>query len=250
MNISISINGKEETVGKGEYLVTVLRRLGMRVPALCYHPALKKPVGACRLCAVEIQFGDKPSKIQRSCVVRARAGMRVLTESDAIRAVRTRAMNVLLAYAPQSEVLHKIAGEFGLDTRLPPDGCIRCHLCYRICAELVGASALKPEHRGGRLYIVPVIGQCIGCGTCANLCPTKAIKIEDHNGIRTITIRNEVIGQHALERCEGCGRLYATSKFLSHIEQRTQPVHPDVKEHHRYCPVCAKLFSDRVRRLV
>jgi NADH dehydrogenase/NADH:ubiquinone oxidoreductase subunit G len=250
MTISIFIDGKKETVEKGEYLLTALRRLGKRVPALCYHPALKKPVGACRLCTVEIQLGEKPPKIQRSCIARTRPGMMIITKSDVIRAARSRAMNALLAYAPQSEVLHKIAGEFGFDTKLSPDGCIRCHLCYRVCTELVGAGALKPEHRDGHLYIVPVPGHCIGCGTCANVCPTKAIKILDHDGIRTISIRDEVIGQHALERCEGCGRLYATSKFLSHIQQRTDPGHPDVKEHHRYCPVCAKLFSDRMRRLM
>jgi bidirectional [NiFe] hydrogenase diaphorase subunit len=249
MSIAIIIDGKEETVEKGEFLLTVLRRLGKRVPALCYHPALKKPVGACRLCAVEIRTGDKPAKIQRACIVKTKPEMRVVTEGEEIRAAQSRAMNTLLAYAPQSEALFKLATEFGLDTHPPPDGCIRCHLCYRVCADLVGASALKLEHRDGRPYIVPIPGHCIGCGTCANICPTDAIKVSDHDNVRTISIRDEVIGQHPLERCEGCGKMYATPKFLTHIEQRTLPVHPDVKEHHHYCPTCAKLFSDRVRRL-
>jgi hypothetical protein len=33
---------------------------------------------------------------------------------------------------------------------------------------------------------------------------------------------------------------------MNYIHERTLP-HPDVKIHHRYCPTCAKLFSDRVQ---
>lgn len=249
MTIPIIIDGREETAEEGTYLLTALRQLGKRVPALCHHPALKKPVGACRLCAVEIQVKENPAKIQRACIAKIKPEMRVTTEGDEIRAARSRAMNALLAYAPQSETLFRIAQEFGLDTQPLPDGCIRCHLCYRVCSDLVGADALKLEHREGRPFIVPIPGHCIGCGTCANICPTNAIKVHDHDTVRTISIRDEIIGQHPLERCEGCGRLYATPKFLAHIEQRTLPVHPDVKEHHKYCPTCAKLFSNRVRRL-
>ena len=137
--------------------------------------------------------------------------------------------------------LLKLAASYGIEIPFQPDGCIRCHLCERVCREIVGADALKMVKREGRKYIVPVEGACIGCGTCANICPTQAIRIEDKETVRTISIRDEIIGMHPLERCEGCGKRFATPKFLEYIHHRTLH-HPDVKEHHQYCPSCAKLF--------
>jgi bidirectional [NiFe] hydrogenase diaphorase subunit len=64
--------------------------------------------------------------------------------------------------------------------------------------------------------------------------------------VRTISIRNEVIGRHPLETCEGCGRRFATPKFLEVAHERAVDHHPDVKEHHRWCPECAKRLSARV----
>jgi ferredoxin len=115
-----------------------------------------------------------------------------------------------------------------------------------VCKEIVGPGALKMVKRDGKNFVVPIEGICIGCGTCANLCKTGAIRVEDKDNVRTITIRDEVVGRHPLERCEGCGKLFATPKYLNYIEKRTAP-HPDVKEHHKYCPTCAKMFSDRIK---
>ena len=60
--------------------------------------------------------------------------------------------------------------------------------------------------------------------------------------MRTISIRDEVIGRHPLETCEGCGRRFATPKFLEVAHERAVDHHPDVKDHHRYCPECASGF--------
>jgi len=139
-----------------------------------------------------------------------------------------------------------LAKSYGIDPGPPPDGCVRCRLCIRVCKEIVGPAALKMEKRDGMNYVVPIEGLCIGCGTCANICPTKVIAVEDKESMRTISIRDEVIGRHPLERCEGCGKLFATPRFLDHIHKRTAG-HTDVKAHHNYCPTCAKLFSDRIR---
>ena len=138
---------------------------------------------------------------------------------------------------------------YGVDPGPPPDGCIRCRLCIRVCKEIVGPGALKMEKREGQNFVVPIEGLCIGCGTCANICPTKVIQVDDRDNVRTILIRDEVVGRHPLERCEGCGRLYATPKFLDHVHDRTAAHHADVKAPHHYCPTCAKLFSDRIKSM-
>ena len=75
--------------------------------------------------------------------------------------------------------------------------------------------------REGINYVIPSEeGPCIGCGTCTSICPTGAIIFEDKGNVRTILIRDEVIGRHPLERCEMCGRNFATAKFLKTCRTR------------------------------
>ncbi len=62
---------------------------------------------------------------------------------------------------------------------------------------------------------------CIGCGTCANICPTHVITATDRDAVRSIAIKGDVLCQLPLERCEGCGKRYATTRFLHHVEDVT-----------------------------
>jgi Fe-S-cluster-containing hydrogenase component 2 len=188
----------------------------------------------------------KPPEAKRACLLKAHPGLIVQTESVAIQAVREKAMRALLKQAPQSERLIHLAQEFGLRIDPAPDGCIRCLLCERVCKEVVGAKALKLGKRDGQRLIEPVEGLCIGCGTCANICPTHVIRITDDESVRTISIRDEVIGRHPLATCEGCGKRFATPKFLEIAHDRAVDHHPDTKEHHRWCPECSKRLSPRV----
>jgi len=242
--IPLTVNGTAHEVEPDRNLLTELRRLGYEIPAVCYHPALKDPVAACRLCAVEVEQPGARPKIRLACVLKTADGMDVKTDSAGVHEARNRAMQRLLQFAPDSERLRGLAERFGIDTGPLPDGCIRCHLCERVCRDVVKADALHMEKREERSFIVPVPGRCIGCGTCANVCPTDAIRVVDRDGVRTVLIRDEVIGRHPLARCEACGRTFATPRFLDHVHATSAP-HPDVKAHHRYCPTCAKLFSDR-----
>ena len=246
--ITLTIDGKPYQTDKGQTVLAVLKENGIRIPTLCFHPALK-PSGSCKLCAVEVPGRSSGRQITMlSCILKAKEGLVIKTEGELVAKARVRAFRRLLQMAPQSEVLSAMAESYGVDTGIPPDGCIRCRLCIRVCKEIVGPGALRMEKRNGQDYVAPVEGQCIGCGTCANLCPTQVIAVEDRDNVRTISIRDEVIGKHPLERCEGCGRLYATPRFLDHVHQRTSP-HPDVKHTHNFCPTCAKLFSDRVESI-
>ena len=242
---AIDIDGIKTEVHEGQTVLEVLRQIGVDLPTLCYHPALK-PSGACKLCAVEVpgRATGKPTTML-SCILRVSEGLHVKTTGEAVDRARTLAIRNLLRMAPQSQKIITLAEKNGIPTGTPPDGCIRCRLCIRVCKEIVGPGALKMEKRNGQNFVVPIEGQCIGCGTCANLCPTAAILVEDKDNVRTVTIRNEIIGRQPLERCEGCGRVYATPRFLEHIHRRTQS-HTDVKVHHSYCPTCTKLFSDRI----
>lgn len=242
----IIVNGNRIDADGDKHVIDILREQGIDVPALCYHPALS-PAGECKLCAVEATYPDKPAQIKLACVLKPAEGLEIRTDSDQVTRARTTAFRNLAKFAPESPVIRRLAEKHGINMGAPPDECIRCRLCVRACKELVGANALKIEKRNTVRYIVPRSGnRCIGCGTCASICPTGAICQEDSNGLRVIYIRDEIIGQNPLLQCENCGRYFATPKFLSRIEERTED-HPHVKEHHRYCPTCAKLLSDRIK---
>ena len=242
----ITIDDREYEVEEGLTVLEVARSNGLEIPTLCYHPSLK-PSGSCRLCAVEMagRASGRPITML-ACILKVKEGMSVKTQSEAVERARKRAFQNLLKLAPQAEKIIELAYAYDVDPGPPPDGCVRCRLCIRVCKEIVGPGALKMEKRDGVNFVVPIEGRCIGCGTCANICPTDVILVEDHDNARTISIRHEIIGKHPLERCEGCGKLYATPKFLDHIHQRTVS-HTDTKTHHHYCPTCTKLFSDRIK---
>lgn len=243
--IRIIIDDHEFDAVEGRTVLETARANGIRIPTLCYHPALK-PSGSCKLCAVEVMGKTGRPTTMLSCILKVTDGLNVRTQGELVTRARTKAFRDLLQMAPQSLTIRKLAEDYGIDPGPFPDGCIRCRLCIRVCKEIVGPGALKMEKREGKNFVVPIEGLCIGCGTCANICPTKVIRTEDKEGIRAISIRDEVIGRHVLERCEACGNLFATQKFIKHVKDRTTP-HPDVKEHHLYCPTCAKLFSDRIK---
>ena len=244
--VTITIDDREYQAEEGASVLEVARAHDIAIPTLCYHASLR-PSGSCRLCAVEVPGRSSGRQVTMlACILKAKDGLVVKTQSEAVNRARTRAFRNLLQMAPQAESIVALAKSYGINPGPPPDGCVRCRLCVRVCKEIVGPGALKMEKRDGLNYVVPLEGLCIGCGTCANICPTDAIIIEDHKNVRTISIRNEVIGKHPLERCEGCGKQYATPKFLNHIHKRTSS-HTDVKAHHNYCPTCAKLFSDRIK---
>ncbi len=247
--VTIKINGQRYEVEEEKRLLLILRERGIKVPSLCFHQALI-PAESCKLCVVEIKEQGKPVQSRLSCSVKPVEGMEITTESSMVHKLRNNAIGDLLKMAPYAEVIHRLGLEFGLTTGIKPDGCIRCQLCVRVCKDIIGANALKIIKKEEMLYVAPSeTGTCIGCGTCANICPTGAIRTEDKENVRTILIRDEVIGKHLLERCELCGRYYATILFLEHVKA-CEGSHPDEKEHHQHCPTCAKLYVKQKFRIM
>ena len=241
--IEITIDHQKIMTRKNQTILQVAKENGIKIPHLCFHPALK-PSGSCKLCGVEVASPSGRQVVMLSCILKVKENLDIKTDSEQVKAHRIKAFNSLLQMAPDASRIRQLAQEFGVAVTPPPDGCIRCRLCVRVCNEIVGARALKMVKTKTGSRVVPEPGQCIGCATCANLCPTHIIQVTDQDNVRTVSIKEDIIGQLPLERCEGCGKMYATSRFLHHVEKSTGQ-HPDTKEHHHLCPTCVKLMSTR-----
>jgi NADH dehydrogenase/NADH:ubiquinone oxidoreductase subunit G len=241
--VGLIINGVAHNVPEGTTVLEAARQAGIDIPTLCHHPALK-PVGSCKICVVELADRSGPT-VRPSCLLKVREGLTVMTDSPLARQARAKALVELARMAPQSRTILDLARRYGVELPEQADGCIRCRLCLRVCRDVVGQGALAVERRGDQSFIVPVDGRCLGCGTCANICPTGAIRLEDHDQIRTIMIRDEVIGRLPLVRCEVCHRMFATETFRQRVADLSTRNHPDVKEHHQRCPTCTKIMSTR-----
>ena len=93
------------------------------------------------------------------------------------------------------------------------DICQGCGLCELACSE-IGAEALRmvpAAGAGNRLVFADFTRpaeRCIGCGACAALCPTAAIRVEDADGTRATVITGTVVRRHLLETCPACGAAY------------------------------------------
>jgi bidirectional [NiFe] hydrogenase diaphorase subunit len=232
--VTFTIDGRKVQAVQGEPVLDVARRSGIEIPSLCHNEALK-PFGYCRICIVEV-IRNGQSRIAPSCTTSADEGIEILTTNEKILQQRRARLELMLSRAPKAPLLLKMAEEMGVTPPVPrqdADNCIACGLCVRTCKEVVGANALAFQKKGD----IRVVGlqlhdgtiTCIGCGTCAYICPTKVIEMKDEGNVRTIW-NNKFI----MRACKSCGAYWIPQKQIEHICQiSTTPL-----EYFDYCPDC------------
>jgi len=214
-NVTLTIDGKNISCLPGISILEAAEKYGIRIPTLCYHPALK-PYGACRLCLVE---DEKSGRLMASCVTPVAPGMTIRTDSSRIKTHRTNIVRLMMAEHPESCLvcskgnrcqLRQIAAQLGVgQTDLYPmphykpmeqanpfiirdlNKCILCGKCIRADHELVVVGAIDYNLRGFNSRPATVHDRplehsnCTICGTCVSLCPTGALAVRNTRYVGT-----------------------------------------------------------------
>jgi len=199
--ITLTINDQTVTVPKGTTILAAAAAVGVKIPTICYHPALTPPA-ICRLCTVEVE-GQRV--LQPACVVPVAEGMVVKTESERARSGR----KVILELLASTVDLHdapdirqyldhyqadpeRFAGGVRREFDVFQDNpfyirdysqCVMCWRCIQVCAEDVQHTfALTWGKRGIHSHVATFYDEdmpdttCVFCGNCVGVCPTGALK--------------------------------------------------------------------------
>src|SRR5512147_2814409 len=94
--IRFIIDGKHIEAREGKSVLESALAGGIYIPHLCHHADLP-PIGACRLCVVEI---DGMEGLQTACTTPISEGMVVNTRSETIDHMRRLAIELMLAGHP------------------------------------------------------------------------------------------------------------------------------------------------------
>jgi NADH-quinone oxidoreductase subunit G/NADP-reducing hydrogenase subunit HndD len=208
--MQIEVNNKLYDTTRGETILDVLNRNGIKVPTLC-HMKDYFPSGACRMCVVE---NEATGKLITSCSYPVEDGMKIRTHSARVVESRKMIVELLLSNHPDDCLYcvrngnctlqdmskeHKvterrIAGlknNFNKDLSSPsitrdPDKCILCGRCVRVCEEVMDVSAIDYINRGSKTLIGTTFNKglntssCVNCGQCIMVCPTGALTEKGH----------------------------------------------------------------------
>lgn len=209
MNIKLTINGIPCEAPQGSTILEAAKLNHIHIPTLCYLEGIHK-FGTCRICVVEVEGARN---LQASCMVEARDGMVIHTNSKRVRDARKVMYQLLISDHNQDCLacdrnqdceLQALGRELGV-TENPFFGdrnengidisesitrdmtkCILCRRCVSVCNNIQGVGVLNAENRGFATIIAPAANQPLGasdcafCGQCTIVCPVGALKETSH----------------------------------------------------------------------
>ncbi len=205
--ITLVVDGVEVPATEGAMLVDAAKGGDVEIPVFCYEPKLGGPIGACRMCLVEV---EGIPKLQTACSTPVRDGMVVYTQTDRVQEAQNAVVEFLLVNHPLDCPVCDKGGECPLQdismgwgagrsrvtdpkrhfrkpvplsplVRIDRERCILCYRCVRFSQEVAEDEQLQLLERGSRSYvgtfddrpyIAPFHGNII------ELCPVGALTSE------------------------------------------------------------------------
>ena len=95
--ITFTIDGREVQAPVNTMLVDAAKHGDVEIPVFCYEPKLGAPVGACRMCLVEI---EGIPKLQTACSTPVKDGMVVHTQTQRVHEAQRAVVEFLLINHP------------------------------------------------------------------------------------------------------------------------------------------------------
>jgi NADH-quinone oxidoreductase subunit G len=201
--INLTIDGRSVSVPPGTLVWKAAQELGIEIPIYCYHPKMD-PLGACRMCFVEI---EKMPKVTTACTTVVSEGMVVRTDTPKVKKARAGTLEFLLISHPLDCPICDKGGECDLQDftqRYGPGGsrfdlakrhflkpipvsdnilldrerCIACQRCVRFCQTVTMENGLVMEERGFKIEVgvyPDAAFDSIFSGNVVEMCPVGAL---------------------------------------------------------------------------
>jgi NADH-quinone oxidoreductase subunit G len=202
--VNFSIDGREVSAPENCMLVDGAKYGDIEIPVFCYEPKLGAPVGACRMCLVEI---EGIPKLQTACSTPVKDGMVVFTQNERVKTAQNAVVEFLLINHPLDCPVCDKGGEcplqditygwgpgttrfiepkrhFRKPLELSPliaidrERCILCYRCVRFSQEISEDYQLVLQERGAHAYVSTFDGTPYVApfsGNITELCPVGAL---------------------------------------------------------------------------
>ena len=207
--ITLTIDGVEVQVEPGTTVLEAARKAHIHIPTLCYLEGINE-IGACRICCVD----TGARSLQAACVLPVSQGMKVRTNTPAVREARKMNLELILSNHERKCLtcvrsgnceLQKLSHDLGVgdETRFEgrktdrpiddlspsivrePNKCVLCRRCVAACAKVQKIGVIGPVMRGFNTAIAPAWNKqlaevsCINCGQCIEACPVGCLHEKD-----------------------------------------------------------------------
>ncbi|MCW3034585.1 MAG: nuoG, partial [Solirubrobacterales bacterium] len=202
--ITFTIDGLEVRAPENTMLVDAAKLGDVEIPVFCYEPKLGNPVGACRMCLVEI---EGIPKLQTGCSTPVKDGMVVYTQTERVKIAQQSVVEFLLINHPLDCPVCDKGGECplqditfgwgsGVSRFIEPkrhfvkplalspliaidrERCILCYRCVRFSQEISEDYQLVLLERGAESYVATFDGHPYVApfsGNIVELCPVGAL---------------------------------------------------------------------------